>query len=78
MASSEKGCILATKIDGRVVITYPVTTTDYVDGLSDEYASKAHTHSTVNGHTVECDVPADAKFTDTVSTWEEFVPNKQH
>ena len=34
-----------------------------------ELANKAdtdHTHTTVNGHTVESDVPVDAKFTDTV------------
>lgn len=34
-----------------------------------ELAKKAdtdHTHTTVNGHTVESDVPVDAKFTDTV------------
>lgn len=27
-----------------------------------------HTHTTVNGHTVNADVPSDAKFTDTVYT----------
>ena len=44
---------------------------DYVTKtyLDTEIAKKAdidHTHTTVNGHTVESDVPADAKFTDTV------------
>lgn len=31
-------------------------------------ADKTHTHTEVNGHTVDSDVPADAKFTDTVYT----------
>ena len=44
---------------------------DYVTKtyLDSELANKSnidHTHTTVNGHTVESDVPADAKFTDTV------------
>ena len=44
---------------------------DYVTKtyLDTELAKKAdtdHTHTTVNGHTVESDVPIDAKFTDTV------------
>ena len=44
---------------------------DYVTKtyLDTELANKSnidHTHTTVNGHTVESDVPADAKFTDTV------------
>ena len=37
--------------------------------LDTEIAKKAdidHTHTTVNGHTVESDVPVDAKFTDTI------------
>ena len=37
--------------------------------LDTELAKKAdtdHTHTTVNGHTVESDVPVDAKFTDTI------------
>ena len=41
-------------------------TKTYVDT---ELANKSdidHTHTTVNGHTVESDVPVDAKFTDTV------------
>lgn len=74
MATTEKGLLLATKTGSDLVITYPVTTTSYVEGLSDEYAPKAHDHSTVNGYTVESNVPSDAKFTDTVCTWEEFVP----
>lgn len=40
-----------------------------VNELKQELAKKAdtdHTHTTVNGHTVESDVPVDAKFTDTV------------
>ena len=44
---------------------------DYVTKtyLDTEIAKKAdidHTHTTVNGHTVESDVPVDAKFTDTI------------
>ena len=44
---------------------------DYVTKtyLDTELAKKAdtdHTHTTVNGHTVESDVPVDAKFTDTI------------
>ena len=44
---------------------------DYVTKtyLDTELANKSnidHTHTTVNGHTVESNVPADAKFTDTV------------
>lgn len=42
---------------------------DAVSGINSELAKKAntnHTHTTVNGHTVESDVPVDAKFTDTV------------
>ena len=39
----------------------------YTKKESDEkYALKDHTHTTVNGHTVESDVPENAKFTDTV------------
>ena len=37
--------------------------------LDTELAKKAdtdHTHTTVNGHTVESNVPVDAKFTDTI------------
>lgn len=75
MATKERGMLLSTKSGNDLVITYPITTTNYVDGLSDEYAPKAHNHSTVNGFTVEANVPSDAKFTDTVSTWKEFVPN---
>lgn len=74
MATLEKGTLLATKSGNDTVIMYPITTTQYVDGLSEEYAPKAHNHSTVNGHTVESDVPSDAKFTDTVCTWTRFVP----
>lgn len=48
---------------------------DLVDGkvksnqLPDmDYAPTNHSHSTVNGHTVESNVPSNAKFTDTVYT----------
>ena len=37
-------------------------------GLVDGKADSSHTHTTVNGHTVNSDVPANAKFTDT-NTW---------
>lgn len=74
MATGEKGILLSTKLGTDLVITYPITTTEYVDGLSDEYAPKVHQHSTVNGFTVEANVPSDAKFTDTVSKWKEFIP----
>ena len=48
-----------------------VDSDDYVTKtyLDTELANKSnidHTHTTVNSHTVESDVPADAKFTDTV------------
>ena len=48
-----------------------VDSDDYVTKtyLDTELANKSnidHTHTTVNGHTVESNVPADAKFTDTV------------
>lgn len=76
MATLEKSALIATKSDnGDLVIVYPVTTTESVEGLSENYAAKTHEHSTVNGHTVESSVPKDAKFTDTVCTWEEFVPS---
>ncbi len=77
MATTEKGLLLATKSGNDLVITYPVTTTEYVDGLSEEYAPKAHDHSTVNGFTVEANVPSDAKFTDTVPRWTKFVPKAE-
>lgn len=37
----------------------------FFQGLKNVFAAKNHTHTTVNGHTVESDVPANAKFTDT-------------
>lgn len=37
----------------------------FFNGLKNVFAAKNHTHTTVNGHTVESDVPANAKFTDT-------------
>ena len=74
MATVEKGMLLSTKSGNDLVITYPVTTTEFVEGLSEGYAPKAHDHSTVNGFTVEAAVPSDAKFTDTIPTWKEFVP----
>lgn len=41
---------------------------DVIDQALTEKAATNHTHSTVNGHSVEADVPANAKFTDTVYT----------
>ena len=41
-------------------------TKTYVDAELANKSNIDHTHTTVNGHTVESDVPADAKFTDTV------------
>ena len=38
---------------------------DKVSDLLDKKANASHTHTTVNGHTVNSDVPANAKFTDT-------------
>lgn len=77
MAAQEKGTLLSTISQGNLIIMYPITTTEFVDGLSEEYAPKAHEHSTVNNFTVEANVPADAKFTDTVPTWREFVPTQE-
>lgn len=53
--------------DKSVDITVPEAYDD--TDIRAELANKAdidHTHTTVNGHTVESDVPVDAKFTDTV------------
>lgn len=41
-------------------------TKTYLDTEITKKADIDHTHTTVNGHTVESDVPVDAKFTDTV------------
>lgn len=41
-------------------------TKEYVDTALNGKADVDHTHTTVNEHTVESDVPVDAKFTDTV------------
>lgn len=41
-------------------------TKEYVDEALKGKSDVDHTHTTVNGHTVESDVPEDAKFTDTV------------
>ena len=37
----------------------------FFQGLKNLFALKTHTHTTVNGHTVNADVPSGAKFTDT-------------
>ena len=41
-------------------------TKTYLDTEISKKADIDHTHTTVNGHTVESDVPVDAKFTDTI------------
>lgn len=40
----------------------------FFNGLKNVFALKDHSHTTVNGHTVNADVPSGAKFTDTVYT----------
>ena len=40
----------------------------FFQGLKNVFAAKNHSHTTVNGHTVNADVPSGAKFTDTVYT----------
>ena len=54
--------------DKSVDITVPTIDVDknYVDTELAKKANANHTHTTVNGHTVESNVPVDAKFTDTV------------
>lgn len=54
--------------DKSVDITVPTVDVDknYVDTELAKKANTNHTHTTVNGHTVESNVPVDAKFTDTV------------
>ena len=56
---------LANKADITAIPTVDVTKS-YVDTELAKKADTDHTHTTVNGHTVESDVPVDAKFTDTV------------
>ena len=56
---------LANKADITAIPTVDVTKS-YVDTELLKKADTDHTHTTVNGHTVESDVPVDAKFTDTV------------
>ena len=58
---------LQTPVNKVVDITVPDAYDD--TDIRTELANKSdtdHTHTTVNGHTVESDVPVDAKFTDTV------------
>ena len=47
---------------------------DAITEVANNKADKDHTHTQVNGHTVEADVPAGAKFTDT-NTWRGVVNN---
>lgn len=54
-------------------------TKEYVDEALKGKSNTDHTHTTVNGHTVESDVPSDAKFTDTVyddTTIKELINSK--
>lgn len=64
-----------TKSDITTILTGYAKTTDiptvdvtkeYVDEALKGKSDTDHTHTTVNGHTVESNVPSDAKFTDTV------------
>lgn len=65
---SVNGTPLTPDKDKNVDIAIPTVdvTKDYVDTALSDKAEKNHTHTVVNGHTVESDVPTDAKFTDTV------------
>ena len=56
---------LANKADITAIPTVDVTKS-YVDTELVKKANTDHTHTTVNGHTVESDVPENAVFTDTV------------
>lgn len=56
---------LANKADITAIPTVDVTKS-YVDAELVKKADTDHTHTTVNGHTVESDVPENAVFTDTV------------
>lgn len=44
------------------------TLNNFYTKIKNNFALKSHSHTTVNGHTVESDVPANAKFTDTTYT----------
>ena len=64
---SVNGVNVAIDENKNVDITVPEAYDD--TDIRTELANKSdtdHTHTTVNGHTVESDVPVDAKFTDTV------------
>ena len=56
---------LANKADITAIPTVDVTKS-YVDTELAKKANTDHTHTTVNGHTVEANVPSNAVFTDTV------------
>ena len=56
---------LSNKADITAIPTVDVTKS-YVDTELAKKANTDHTHTTVNGHTVESDVPENAVFTDTV------------
>ena len=62
------GVVQTVAEDKSVDITVPTVDVDknYVDTELAKKSDTDHTHTTVNGHTVESDVPVDAKFTDTV------------
>ena len=64
---SVNGTPISPDVNKNVDITVPEAYND--TDIRTELANKSdtnHTHTTVNGHTVESDVPVDAKFTDTV------------
>ena len=76
-SSGEENIIESVSVNGsqitpdenkNVNITIPTVdvTKKYVDNSLEDKADKDHTHTEVNGHTVESDVPTDAKFTDTI------------
>ena len=62
------GVVQTVADDKSVDITVPTVDVnkDYVDTELAKKANTDHKHTTVNGHTVESNVPVDAKFTDTV------------
>ena len=62
---SDVATILADYAKTTDIPTVDVTK-EYVDEALKGKSDTDHTHTTVNGHTVESDVPSDAKFTDTV------------
>lgn len=75
---SDVATILADYAKTTDIPTVDVTK-EYVDEALKGKSDTDHTHTTVNGHTVESDVPSDAKFTDTVyddTTIKELINSK--